>query len=195
MYGIRVVPIFRYPRELLTAAEREIKPSRRLWHVEGSEFALYFESVLPDLGRLVWLADRDAFQFPADWDDDEVARRRTWIAQQGDGCDVATVDPNWILEPGFVAAYARYVNDDWNSLYGFATAPDDWRDWMRRRFEGDARERTKFLAATVEVCFLSVDGVYWEFFAQDRHLIERVREGLGKLAGLRLERAELAGRW
>ena len=192
MHGLRVVPIFRYSHEYLTEVERAIKPNRRLWHIDGSEFALYFDCVLPALERLVWLADEHAFQFPVDWDDQEVSRRRTWIAQEGDGRTTVTIDPNWILEPGFVADYARYVNNDWNSLYGFASAPDDWREWMRRRFEGKARERAAFLASTVEVCFFGVDGAYWEFHARDERFVNQVRQSLSRLAGLRLERATLA---
>ena len=69
MYGLRIRPIFRYPHESLTKAERAIKPSRRLRHSDGSEFALYLVCVLPSLERLVWLADGDAFRFPIDWDD------------------------------------------------------------------------------------------------------------------------------
>jgi hypothetical protein len=194
MHGLRVVPIFRYPPSILTEAERSIKPSRRLLAIDGSDFALYFGGILPALGGLVWLADERAFQFPLDWEDEpyrEVARRRTWIAQQGDGHTTLTVDPNWILGPGFVADYARYVNDDWNTLYGFATAPDDWRAWMRRRFEGEAEERAAFLASTLELAFFSVDGAYWEFHATDGRLVERARRDLRGLAGLRLESARL----
>ena len=194
MQGLRVVPIFRYPHEYLTKAERAIRPSRRLRHLDGSEFALYFGCVLPDLEHLVWLADEDSFRFPLDWDDEyeEANRRRAWIAQEGNGRSTVTIDPNWILEPGFVAAYARYVSDDWNSLYGFASAPDDWRGWRRRRFVGEAGERAAFLAATVEVCFFGVDFAYWEFFARDGRFVERVHQGLRGLEGLRLERARLA---
>jgi hypothetical protein len=193
MHGLRVVPIFRYRPESLTDAGRAARPDG-VRRDDASEFALFFGRILPALDHLAWLADENAFRFPPDWggEYDEVDRRRTWVAQSGDGRSTLTVDPNWILGPGFVSAYARHANDDWNSLYGFTSAPDDWRSWMRRRFDGEPAERAAFLAATVEVCFFSVDGAYWEFFARDARLVERVRQGLDGCGGLRLEGARLA---
>jgi len=99
MQGLRVVPIFRYPHEYLTKAERAIRPSRRLQHRDGSEFALYFDCVLPDLENLVWLADHDSFDSP--WTGmmsmRRANRRRAWDCSRGrrplHGHDRPELDP------------------------------------------------------------------------------------------------------
>jgi hypothetical protein len=202
MFGLRVVPIFRYPAELLGPGEGPVRPAPRLSAHQGSEFSFYFGGILPRLSWLVWFADEDAFQFPLEWlfNEDaggsdpfrDVEQRRTWIAQQGDRAGTRTViDPNWILQPGFVQDYARFVSDDWNSLYGFGEPPANWRTWMKGRGRGELAARARFLEATIEVCFFSIDGAYWEVFARDRDLVEQVRQELGGVAGLRLEQAAL----
>ncbi len=195
MHGIRVTPIFRYPAEHLTKAERAVRPSRRLREFDGPDFALFFACVLPDLEPLTWFASERTLQFPADCDGRSGGPMR--IAQEdrrllSAGVTV-TVDQGWILPPGSFADHARFVTDDWGSLYGFTEPPDDWREWMHGRFDGETRRRAAYLDATVDACFLGVDGAYWEFHARVAWLVERVREHLGGVAGLRLERAELAG--
>jgi hypothetical protein len=163
----------------------------------GSDFAVFFGTVLPHLRGLTWLVDTGSFRPPVDLPDDALAAfesRLRWVAAEGDGPLTGCVDPHYFAGPGFVPDYAAWADDDWNWMYGFDRQPADWRVWLRTAHQIGPRwqaERAAFLAATTAVCFFAVDYVCWEFFARDAGLVRATAEA-AVAGGLLVEPAVLA---
>ncbi|MGL6097390.1 MAG: hypothetical protein ACRC7O_16515 [Fimbriiglobus sp.] len=146
-----------------------------------SYFAAFFAPVLPHLGHLTWLLDIQAFRIPLDLPNAELEafeNRQQWVAAEG-GPHTGSLGEHYVADPGFVADYAAWVSDDWNSLYGFDRPPADWRGWLRAGHKTGPQwqtERAADLASGTAVCFFAVDYVFWEFFARDARLVRIVSE-------------------
>ena len=120
--------------------------------------------------------------------------RQQWVAAEGDGPLLGSVDPHYVTDPGFVPAYAAWADDDRNYMYGFDRPPAHWRGWLRAGHKAGPQwqaERSAFLAAKTAACFFAVDDAYWEFLTRDPDLSAAAREA-ATTTGLLVEPAALA---
>jgi hypothetical protein len=201
MEGVRICPVFRYPKDALRDGEEASLPHEPPIPDDVSDFAFFFRDVLAELDRLIWISGQDnplrCGAPDALWE----TLQPVFPLPAPGGCDPV---PCWLFPEGFLVAHAGEIRDDWNELFGFSQAPADWQAWFAERLfyvdrhycDGGSLEdqprainerRARHIESTVQACFLNVDGCYWEFFAKDGHLLDRVRQRCLAIAGLRVE--------
>src|SRR5215203_5799465 len=150
MRGIRIQP------EVQEVSPRSFSP---VWlPADISSFAFFFAPILPRLAQVHWLYESFPFSLPSDAIDyaaviDGLPNNEGYIA------------PNTLLP-----RFASYVNDDWSSLFGFDSLPDApsvFSHLQPRDYE--------FMGKHIDLCFSSIDGSHWNFYAQDESLVQAVR--------------------
>lgn len=188
MHGCRIQNTFPWTISSPARADIPIKPGAPL-------FPFFFRSILPRLAGHHWIVSADGLGGP-------------WLlgSEERDGLDGTDDCPesdspdDWekhrlcdighehsYFAPGLLPHFAPCVREDWNELFGFPDPVPDPGEWVRRRFLSAPQPH---IAATATLCFLCVDGAYWEFFARDRELVDTVRRDLQGVRGIRIEDAD-----
>lgn len=171
MHGIRIQSEF-----------RETSPgSRRPAAVPAgmSAFAFFFAPILPELASAYWLYESFPFRT---WADDSDYMRLVDTVPGEHGC---------ITPDTFLPRYARFVADDWASLFGFSRAPSSAE--FLSHFVANPRDYT-FISERVDLCFFNVDGAWWEFYSQQQEPLDLVAEYASTLSDVRVEAWTLAQR-
>lgn len=142
-----------------------------------SSFAYFFAPIFPHLACAHWLyLDNPMLPPFGDVDPDAEQAMRAMSSNYG------YIAPNTLLP-----RYARYVCDDWSSLFGFYHLPD-----AEAVFPCLQTSDRGFMAEQVDLCFFSIDSVFWDFFAQDESLLLAVKEHVSSLAHIRAEAVEFS---
>lgn len=148
------------------------KPSRI------DRFDLLFQPVLEDLGALHWLTGDE----PVFHNRDDDALLEQMLEEQ---------DPWGVIPPHtLLPRYARNVCSDGLDLFGFAQRPDERefraKLWKKRWLLFAVRNR-EWLGEACDVCIFNIDGAYWDFFAKDPRLLDRLRAHLAAMPAVTAE--------
>lgn len=155
-----------------------------------SLFHAIHEPLLPFLDPFHWYAesvDGGAFNaFALDFDDREnVVKTHEHRLAILDDALVLGESP-LLYRPGTMARFAWYMTDDWAVLLGLDATEEE-----AVRF-AHGRPSSRIDSPLVDSWAFNVDGGSWEFFSRRRSLVDRLREHLNGLTGVRWEEAELS---
>ncbi len=141
---------------------------------DGSTFALFFAPILPKLAAIHWLYDTFPF---GGWQDTD--------------CETAIADlPNndgYIAPDTLLPRFARYVSDDWSSLFGFQSLPD-----IPGMFGHIQPRDYEFISQHVALCIFSIDGAFWDFYAHDETLLSTVQAHASSLPHVQVEQVDFS---
>lgn len=145
------------------------------------DFDLFFSPVLERLESLHWFVSGASFTTPEEWDrvfDETQDRYRGPELDELDGHIYAEIGTGvFLARPGFLPKYSRYLIDDWCEIIGLEGPVDDVGGFTASYGrETSYEERIAALEPAASACFFCIDGVYWEFFSVDAHLVDTVRD-------------------
>lgn len=150
-------------------------------------FAEIFEPVLTELNGLTWLTGVQAFRCPPAWLEESVYDHATDSYVSGPCADLDR-DVHLLAEGNaqygcyshadIFPKYASIVEEDWNSIFAFERPVQDPLGWWKGYY--DAKKRAAYVV-DCHACFLSIDGSYWEFYANEPRLQDTLSEHLKRL--------------
>ncbi len=151
-------------------------------------FAQLFAPIFADLSGLFWITGPGSFLLPLSWADqseyDATADEFTsGLAAELDRAVVEVSEDKkqygFFSNADLFPKFAEVVSEDWNAIFGL-TVPVDPLAWLKRSYDTQARA-AYILDSPIAVCFLSIDGGCWEFYARDTSLFDKLRQHLGSL--------------
>jgi hypothetical protein len=156
--------------------------------VSKDAFLDLFSPLLSVINGYKWLFDADAFTIDTDHESNLFSNEflaiteKTWRGTLKEyGC---------FCEHDIFPKYAKYVVEDWNSIYAVKELKGAPIDWFKSCFKSS--DRAKFIDSTVSLCFLNIDAAYWEFYSQDERHVKIVSEHASSLNGTRIEKCILS---
>jgi hypothetical protein len=127
---------------------------------EGSSFAYFFAPILPKIAALHWLYQSWAFD----------------ALDISENVEKMPDNDGYIAPDTLLPRFARYVHDDWASLFAFDYYPE-----APTIFAHLEPRDYPFMERHIPHCFFSIDGAYWDFYSHDQTLLNLVSTHIAAL--------------
>ena len=150
---------------------------------DSNEFEFFFKPILAKLSGYYWIVEDDSFMWPSEWDhmssydseNDKYTDGPMKEALEYLRCIDEDKYSGLLGSPGLIPKYAKYVNIDWNDLFGFQNKIKSPKTWMKNYWQTTAKNRHSYIAKTTDIWFSNIDGAYWTIWARNANAHRQVR--------------------
>jgi hypothetical protein len=141
-----------------------------------SAFVIFFKPILPRFEKVHWLYESLPFSYSRDTTGE--LEKAVQVMPNYNGY----IPPNTLLPK-----YSHCISNDWSSIFGFDSRPD-----AAVIFANLEPRDCRFMEDTIDLCFFSVDGAYWDFYSKNEDLLRVVTEHASSLAGVQVEQVKFS---